>query len=173
MFDPARVQVLESLDIELDWRCLDAGCGRGSIATWLAQKAYRGQTTACEVEIRLAGAPSSSLRTPECDIGAADFKPESFELIHARLLLQRPSNRDQVLDHMVSWLALGGWLVVSDGFDLAKGSVAHPEYAQVYTEVYRMLELKTATRSDRGGDAIPSHSSGAGLSAFDLRSTSL
>lgn len=151
VYDPASIAVLDSLGVQPQWNCLDAGCGSGTIAAWLAQRAHQGQTVACDLDIRLpeAGKPST-LRPMACDIGDVDFAPASFDLIHARLLLQHLPNREEVLDRFVSWLAPGGWLVVADAFDLAASSVTHPDYAAFHDVLFRMLDAQTDTRSAWG-----------------------
>jgi len=151
VYDPASISVLRGLGIGPHWRCLDAGCGRGTIAAWLATRAHRGLTTACDLDTSLlAAGPSAALRTVACDIGAADFAPGSFDLIHARLLLQHLPDPERVLDRMVSWLAPGGWLVVADAFDVAATSTAHPEYAAFHAALYQLLDAETDTRPDWG-----------------------
>ena len=151
LYDPASTSVLDTLGIEPQWRCLDAGCGRGTIAGWIAQRAHQGETIACDLDMSLFDRqPSPALRPMACDIGEADFRPESFDLIHARLLLQHLPNREQVLDRMVSWLAPGGWLVVADAFDLAATSTVHPEYAAFHGAVYEKLAAGNQTRPDWG-----------------------
>ncbi|MFC3456165.1 class I SAM-dependent methyltransferase [Amycolatopsis speibonae] len=151
VYDPASIRVLASLDIKPQWRCLDAGCGGGTIASWLARQAHQGQTVACDLDLTLfAAEPSPLLHPIACDIGVADFAPESYDLIHARLLLQHLANREQVLDRMVSWLAPGGWLVVADAFDLAATSTAHPRYAAFHEALYQTLDAQTSTRPSWG-----------------------
>jgi SAM-dependent methyltransferase len=151
LYDPASIRVLSGLGIEPDWQCIDAGCGAGTIAQWLAGQAFRGTTIACDVNGGiLIAEPSETLRPMVCDITSADFPPESFNLIHARLLLQHLPDREHVLDRMVSWLAPGGWLVVADAFDLAAGSTTHPQYAQFHETLYRGLAAQPGTRPDWG-----------------------
>jgi SAM-dependent methyltransferase len=140
VFDPASTAVLDSLGIEPHWRCLDVGSGRGTIAAWLDGQAHRGSTVACDLDPDLPGPePSPTLTWRTLDITTADFAPGSFDLVHARLLLQHLAGRERVLDAMVRWLAPGGWLVVADGFDLAAGSPAHPRYGSFYETLYREL----------------------------------
>ncbi|MEV6235657.1 class I SAM-dependent methyltransferase [Lentzea sp. NPDC051838] len=145
VYDPATTRVLSTIDVQKHWRCLDAGCGSASVAAWLAQRAPEGRTVACDLDVeKVAVRPSPALELMACDIAEADFAPGSFDLIHARLLLQHLADREQVLDRMVDWLAPGGWLVVADGFDLAASSTAHPRYATFFDRFWRFLSENTA-----------------------------
>lgn len=146
VYDEPSTRILTDLAIQPEWRCLDAGCGNGTVAEWISRRAHNGLTIACDIDAaNIKVEPSAVLKPMVCDIADADFEPGSLNVIHARLMLQHIADREQVLDKMVSWLAPGGWLVVADGFDLAASSTTHLEYAEFYRRFWSMLDQVTAT----------------------------
>jgi SAM-dependent methyltransferase len=151
IYDPASIKALSQIGIGTRWHCLDAGCGRGTIAAWLADRAYEGTTIACDADdFAFPAQAPTALRPMKCDIRAAGFAAATFDLIHARLLLQHLPDREQVLDQLVSWLAPGGWLVVADAFDLASTSTSHPDYAAFHHQLYRKMTAQSDTLPDWG-----------------------
>lgn len=146
VYDAPSMRILGGLGIQPDWRCLDAGCGNGTIAEWMSRRAHSGMTTACDIDgANIKVEPTDVLRTLVCDVADADFEPGSLDVIHARLMLQHVADREQVLDRMVDWLAPGGRLVIADGFDLAASSTVHPRYAEFYRRFWALLDRASAT----------------------------
>lgn len=102
---------LTATGLSVAWRCLDVGAGDGSIAEWIANRAWNGQTIATDIDI-------SHLRTRYAttlkhDI-TTDPLPGDFHLIHARLVLMHLPQRDRVLATLVAGLRPDGWLCVEE-----------------------------------------------------------
>jgi SAM-dependent methyltransferase len=117
--DPETREVISKIGVDPAWRCLEIGAGAGSIATWLAHQCGRGSVTAVDIDTRyLDHLDRPNLRVLRGDIGALNFEPGSFDLVHARLTFCHLPNRDEVLAKAVRWLAPGGWLVIGDHFSL-------------------------------------------------------
>jgi len=111
LWDPGTKRVIEALAVGRDWRCLEVGAGRGSIARWLA--AHVGAVLATDISTRhldwLAG--SSGVKVRRHDILSDPLPEGEFELVHARLVVEHLGGRP-ALERMVPALAPGGWLVV-------------------------------------------------------------
>jgi SAM-dependent methyltransferase len=146
VFDAGTIPVLAGLGIQPGWRCADVGGGRGSIAAWIANRAYAGSTIVADLDptLRSARVPSA-VTYVRFDATKDELPPETFDLIHSRFLLQHLSPREEVLDLFVSALAPGGWLVVGDGFELATSSTIHPDFAASRRALYALLSSSSST----------------------------
>jgi SAM-dependent methyltransferase len=114
MFDPATTAVLERLVRPGD-HVLEVGVGGGSIARWLAERTVpAGRVTATDIDLQFAGEPPANLDLLEHDITADPLPDVSFDVAHARGVLQHLDQRDAALERMVAATKPGGWVVVED-----------------------------------------------------------
>jgi SAM-dependent methyltransferase len=114
--DPLTTTMLRRVGLARDWRCLEIGAGRGSIARWLAEQCPHGSVTATDTDIRhLADLRIPNLRVRRHDVVDGPGMPKgSFNLAHTRALLVHLPDRQAVLHHVRTWLASGGWLVIEE-----------------------------------------------------------
>jgi ubiquinone/menaquinone biosynthesis C-methylase UbiE len=114
--DPLSIAAIEAAGIGPGSRCLEVGAGAGSIARWLAQRVGDGSLV-CAIDI------DTRLLTPLADEGITvmrhdllvdDFPARSFDLVHARAVLEHIPAREDALDRIVEWLAPDGALVLVD-----------------------------------------------------------
>jgi len=130
IFDPVTRACLERTGIAPGWSCWEVGAGYGTIAQWLhAQVAPEGHVLATDLDPRfLARLAQHNLRVMRHDIVDGPMPKESFDLIHARLLLCHLPAREQVLDRMIDSLKPGGWLVIEDfdGLSLPPDPTVNP-----------------------------------------------
>jgi SAM-dependent methyltransferase len=133
IFDPTAHRRLDL--VQPGWRCLEVAAGRGSIARFLSERiGPSGTIVATDIDIgALSGLnlPNGTvirhdiLNDPLDAIGG----PDSFDLIHARFLLQHLfDHQDLAIARMVELLMPGGWLVIEDlnTDTLAAADPAHP-----------------------------------------------
>jgi SAM-dependent methyltransferase len=116
LFDPASQRHLAARGLRAGWRCLEVGCGAGSIATWLAdQVGPSGSVLAVDLDPRfLEGHGRANLDVRRCDVTRESLEPSSFDLIHARAVMEHIPERQQILARLVKALQPGGWLVIED-----------------------------------------------------------
>jgi SAM-dependent methyltransferase len=91
--------------------------------------APEGHVLATDLDPRfLARLAQHNVRVMRHDIVDGPLPKESFDLIHARLLLCHLPAREQVLDRMIAALKPGGWLVIEDfdGLSLAPDPTLNP-----------------------------------------------
>jgi SAM-dependent methyltransferase len=122
IFDPGTIRLLSERGVGPGWRCLEVGGGGGSVAAWLAERVGpTGSVLVTDIDTRfLEAMHAPNLEVQRHDI-ATDPLPEStFDLVHARLVLQHIPARDEALARMAAALKPGGWLVVED-FDSRQG----------------------------------------------------
>jgi SAM-dependent methyltransferase len=116
LLDEGTIRILERAGAAAGRRCLEVGAGGGSIARWLAERVGpNGVVVATDINTRdLDSGQHTNLEVRQHDITCDDLEQSSFDLVHARLLLEHLPQRDLVLQKLVRALRPGGWLVVED-----------------------------------------------------------
>ena len=114
--DAVTIGHLTRVGVDRGARCLEIGCGGGSIARWLAsQVGQEGRVVAVDLDTRWFqhdGSPQLEVR--ELDLVTGPIPEGPWDLIHERLVLQHVPARLAVLDELVARLAPGGWMVLED-----------------------------------------------------------
>jgi len=97
-------------------RCLEIGAGSGSIARWFARETGDpGLVTATDIDPRLlAPLEADGVRVLEHNVVVDDFPPGSFDIIHARTVLEHIAARDTIVERVAEWLAPDGMVVLVD-----------------------------------------------------------
>ncbi|GIE85342.1 class I SAM-dependent methyltransferase [Actinoplanes regularis] len=123
VLDPFTVERLAGLGDLTGRRCLEAGAGGGSVATWLAERAGPGGSVlATDLNPR-------HLRTDlgyavlRHDLSAEPVPDPPWDLIHARLVLSHLPARAEILDRLAAALAPGGTLVIEEWASAYRGLV--------------------------------------------------
>jgi SAM-dependent methyltransferase len=112
------------------WRCLEVGGGAGSVATWLADQGA--DVTVTDLDTRyLDDLAARGVRVLTHDV-TVDDAPGTFDLIHARSVLEHLPQRVDVLQRLADWLAPGGWLVVEAAVQVPSlvGHSAHARFKE-------------------------------------------
>lgn len=112
--DPATQSVILARGVQPGWRCLELGGGAGSIARWLAAHSAPGEVVVTDLDTRLLPRGIPNLTVLRHDVVHDDFPAASFDLVHARALLEHLPKPTDVLAKMVRWTAPGGWVCVDD-----------------------------------------------------------
>ena len=116
LFDPSTFRHLEDLGIGAGWHCWEVGAGGVSVVRWMADHVGgSGRVLATDIDVSwAAGAAGSTVEVRRHDVAHDPPPAESFDLVHARLVLVHVVDRDVALGSMVRALRPGGWLVVED-----------------------------------------------------------
>jgi ubiquinone/menaquinone biosynthesis C-methylase UbiE len=119
LYDPWTIRHLEACGIGTGWQCWEAGGGGGSIAAWLAERCSpTGHVLVTDIDPRflavLATLDQSAIEIQRHNIGTDPLPAQTFDLIHARLVLIHVPAREQALQRLVTALKPGGWLVIED-----------------------------------------------------------
>lgn len=115
-FDPITFRQLDATGVGEGWHCLEIGAGTGSIGRWLAtQVGPSGRVLVTDLDTRfldeLSGGP---VEVQQHDISADPLTERSFDLIHARAVLEHIPTRAEVIPKLVAALRPGGVLVLED-----------------------------------------------------------
>jgi SAM-dependent methyltransferase len=115
-WDPVSVASLQTIGVQEGWSCLEVGAGGGSIASWLCdQVGADGRVVATDLDPRflnVINAPNLEVRRH--DIVRDAVETGSYDLVHARLLLEHLPEHETALDRMIDALRPGGWLLIED-----------------------------------------------------------
>ena len=126
-FDPGTIRHLEEVGVREGWRCLEIGAGGGSIARWLARRVgSKGYVLATDLDTRfLEGLAAPNLDVRRHNLLTDELPGESFDLAHARFVIEHLTDRMSALRQMVHALKPGGWLLIEDT-DSASWESAQP-----------------------------------------------
>ncbi|WP_157756951.1 class I SAM-dependent methyltransferase [Plantactinospora sp. KBS50] len=112
--DPHTFATLDSIGVAPGWECWDVGAGAGTVSHWLAERVgVEGRVLATDIKPQHIPA-REGLNIARHDVRTDPFPTETFDLIHARLLLMHLPTREQVVSQLVQALKPGGVLVISD-----------------------------------------------------------
>jgi len=133
LLDPIERGHVERLGLRADWRCLEVGCGNGSISQWLAERVSpAGHVVASDIETSyLAGLQSPRLEVRQLDILHGTIEDSAYDFAVARALLHHLPAARRALQRMVSALKPGGVLLLIEP-DMLPATVAEPETMRVF-----------------------------------------
>jgi SAM-dependent methyltransferase len=120
-WDPFSIRILEQLGIAEGMRVLDVGAGGGTIAQWFARHvAPSGSVLAVDLDPRFIMAlDEPNLEARQMDLFADEFPRDSFDVVHARCLLEHLPERVRGLERLIGAARPGGLVAVCDyGGDL-------------------------------------------------------
>jgi SAM-dependent methyltransferase len=133
LLDPLEWARLEQLGVRPGWRCLELGCGNGSIAQALAARvAPTGQVVASDIDIvYIADLQVPCLEVRRIDILQDDIEKGVYDLVVARALLHHLKPARTALERMVSALKPGGVLLSIEP-DMLPCTVTEPEVMRAF-----------------------------------------
>lgn len=165
--DRFSVGVLEGLALPTDAQCLELGAGAGSLAYWLARYRPDGRVVAVDIDpTHLDAGRAPNLEVVRADITEESYAPGRFDLVHARFVFCHLADRDALVARAARWLRPGGWLVVTDPFQL-------PAETSPFPLVRRLMGAYSDVCAAQGTDltwvrSVPALLAGVGLSPVDF-----
>jgi len=113
LLDPMELAHVSRLGIGPGWRCLEVGCGNGSISHALAARvAPNGEVVASDIDVSYVGdlkAPGLEVR--RIDVLHDEIEKGAYDFVHARALLHHLTPASKALSSMVEALKPGGVLL--------------------------------------------------------------
>jgi SAM-dependent methyltransferase len=154
VLDGFTVSRLSSLGDLTERRCLEVGAGNGSIAGWLAAQAGpAGRVLATDINTRHIP-PDRGYAVVRHDLTTDPLPEGSWDVIHARLVLEHLPGRQDILRRLAAALAPGGALALEEWENSHAGLVLatpEPEAAALFLAYTAAVEqLLTARGLDRG-----------------------
>jgi SAM-dependent methyltransferase len=116
LLDEGTQRVLDRIGVATRWECLEVGAGGGSIARWLADRVGpEGRVVATDISTRdLDDSGRPNLEVRQHDIVTDPLETDTYDLVHARLLLEHLPARDVAFRKLAESLKPGGFLMVED-----------------------------------------------------------
>ena len=150
-WDGVTASNLELIGVTRGWRCAEVGAGGGSVARWLADRVGTdGHVVATDLEPGLLESiDAANIEVRQHDITVEPLEVGSYDLVHARLLLEHLPQHEAALDHMIKGLRPGGWLLVED-FDHSS-FLPDPASSAAYLTLWGDLLRAFAALSERRG----------------------
>ena len=153
--DPSTVRYLTGVGVADGWVCWEVGAGRGSIASWLAERVGpTGRVLATDIDPRFIPAPQlDHLEVARHDVTTDPTPSARYDLIHARLVLSHLRQRDDVLVRLAEALRPDGWLVIEDfchAFERGSqpADPGYERYRNVHIALIDFLERSNGNYSD-------------------------
>jgi SAM-dependent methyltransferase len=151
---PTTLQLLNSVGLEEDMKCLDLGCGGGNVTILMASVVGpQGKVVGVDMDgeiLALARQDAEAKRLSNIEFRQADvtnfMDEEEYDVVYARFLLTHLSEPARCLQAMAKACKPGGAIVVED-IDFG-GSFCYP-YCAAYQ---RYMELYEQVVRHRGGD---------------------
>lgn len=144
LFDPFTSRIFDEIGVSEGWRCFEIGAGGGTMAAWLCERVGpSGEVLAIDLDTRFVERldyPNLEVRHHDISTGPVDGR--TFDLIHARLLLEHVATRSEVVKELVEILNPGGWLFLED-FDLTEQPHLPPEAYFLYPADPEQLLART------------------------------
>lgn len=154
LFDPWTFRHLDDLGLGEGWRCWEVGAGGVSVPRGLAQRVgTRGRVLATDVDVSWTEpAADAVLEVRRHDVLRDPPPSETFDLVHARLVLVHLADRSAALHVMIDALRPGGWLVLEDA-DPALQPLACPDERGRAEKLANRLRSRIRTLMvERGAD---------------------
>jgi SAM-dependent methyltransferase len=172
-FDGASIRHLAERGVGAGWRCLEVGCGAGSVARWLAERVgASGRVLATDLDLRfVADHGRGNLEVQRHNILTDPLEEGTFDLVHERALLVHVPGRQRALKRMVAAVRPGGWVMAEDPdhggamIPALSRYVDPPEHAELWERVFHGLDaLFTSVGADASfGPRLPRALAEAGL----------
>jgi SAM-dependent methyltransferase len=169
LLDATTFAHLNRLGVAEGWHCWEVGAGAATVPRWLAERVGpAGQVLATDVDPSfLHGTGGQPFEVRRHDIVVDPAPTETFDLVHARLLLEHLSDPDVALARMVQTVRPGGWLLIESA-DPRLQPLACPDATGPSEELAnRVLQASwtlQAARADLGyGRTLPRRLRGLGL----------
>jgi SAM-dependent methyltransferase len=113
LFNPLTFRHMEAIGLSRGWRVWEVGAGGPSVPTWIAEQT-KADVLATDIDITWLEGGDDSFVVKQHDIGTESAPGDSFDLVHARLVLVHVPQRSKALATMIDALKPGGWLLVEE-----------------------------------------------------------
>ena len=129
LFNPSTFRHMRDLGIQQGWRCWEVGAGGPSVPLWLVEQVgTEGRVLATDIDVSWIQ-EDSAFEVRHQDVAQDEPPAETFDLVHARLVLVHIANREKALQAMMRVLRPGGWLFVEDADPALQPLICIDEYS--------------------------------------------
>ncbi len=124
---------IERVGIQPGWRCIEVGCGNGSISKWLASRVgLGGHVVASDIDLRyIANLSVPNLEVRQLNVLEGVIEEEAYDLVTARAVLHHIQSPDKAVERMLAALKPGG-VFLSIEPDMLPAVAAEPEALRTF-----------------------------------------
>jgi SAM-dependent methyltransferase len=135
LLDPLHRSHIERLGLQPGWRCLEVGCGNGSMSEWLASRvAPGGYVVASDIDLRFAANLNvQNLEVRQLNILQDAIEEGTYDLVTARAMLHHIQLPEKAVERMLAALKHGG-VFLSIEPDMLPATVTQPEPVRAFWE---------------------------------------
>jgi SAM-dependent methyltransferase len=152
LLDPTTFRHVDALGIGVGWHCWEVGAGGRSVPEWLASRVgAEGRVLATDIDVSWLPA-DATFEARRHDIGVDPPPDETFDLVHARLVLVHVPQRDAALRSLVQSLKPGGWLLLEDADPALQPLLCPDESGPAQVLANRLRNGFRALMAERGVD---------------------
>lgn len=154
LFDPWTFSHLDDVGLGKGWRCWEVGAGGDSVVRGLAERVGTGgRVLATDIDVSwIESAAGGAVEVRRHDVIRDPPPAETFDLVHARLVLVHLPERATALKVMIDALRPGGWIVLEDA-DPALQPLACPDETGPAEELANRLRSRIRSLMvERGAD---------------------
>lgn len=170
LFDVTTFAHFTRIGVAPGWKIWEVGAGTPEVARWLAERVGpEGRVIASDIDTSWLGADlENGFEVLVHDVVDDPTPHDSFDLIHARLVLVHLRERERVIAKLVDALSPGGWLLLEEADPALQPLVCldevgmEEEYANALKRAFRTL-LEQRGADLRFGRTVPRLLRGAGL----------
>jgi ubiquinone/menaquinone biosynthesis C-methylase UbiE len=146
-YDPLTHANLEHVGIQPGWYCLEAGGGGGSIAEWLAWRVGpTGRVLVTDLETRFLDRLSGpNIEVRQHRLGSDPLPNDTFDLVHARAVMEHQPDRMPALKQIYRCLRPGGWVVLESA-DFTSVAASRPEHSDLFNHVWGLFKATLEAR---------------------------
>lgn len=143
LLDPLELAYVEKLGVTPGWRCLELGCGNGSVSQRLADRvAPNGRVVASDIDISyVEKLRVSCLEVRRIDILHDAVEQGAYDFVVARALLHHLGPAHQALQRMVAAVKPGGALLSIEP-DMLPCTVAEPASMHLFWQAWLKWSLE-------------------------------
>lgn len=157
IFDPSTFRHIDDLGITTGWTCWEVGAGGPTVPTWLAARVGpEGRVLATDIDVSLmadkTNESGAGYEVRRHDVGTDEPPAETFDLVHARLVLVHVTRRTDALRSMARALRPGGWLFVEDADPELQPLICPDEHAPEQTLANKLRRDFRTLLARRGAD---------------------
>jgi SAM-dependent methyltransferase len=133
LLNPLHRSHIEQLGLEAGWRCLEVGCGNGSMSEWLANRvAPSGHVVASDIDPRyIASLVGPNLEVRQLNILEDAVEEGSYDLVTARAVLHHTESPEKAVQRMLAALKPGG-VFLSIEPDMLPATATEPESIRAF-----------------------------------------
>jgi SAM-dependent methyltransferase len=154
LFDAWTFRHFEDIGVSGGWRCWEVGSGGSSVPRWLAERVgLSGRVLATDIDVSwMRDISEGQVEVRRHDAALDEAPAETFDVVHARLVLVHLVNRAAALRSMVSVLRPGGYMFLEDADPALQPLICPDEYGPEQRLANKLRRGFRTLLSQRGAD---------------------